>query len=218
MIAAATLRQRQATLLAFYGPQDWWPATTRFEVLVGAVLTQNTAWTNVEKAIANLKAAGLLDAQALLALPEADLGQIIRPAGTYNVKAKRLQALCRWFVEQGGFEGLDTWSTPFLRAALLGVHGVGRETADAMLLYAFDRPVFVVDAYARRILGRLGLIEGEPDYETLRASVEDAAPGDTDWFNELHALLVTHGKVHCRPRPRCAGCPLAAVCPARVNG
>lgn len=214
MTDPGALRALQADLLTAYGPQHWWPATGRFEVLVGAVLTQNTAWTNVEKAIANLRAAGLLDAHALLAESTAALAAMIRPAGTFNVKAVRLHALCRWFSDHGGFAALDTWPTPKLRTQLLAVHGIGRETADAMLLYAFRRPVFVVDDYARRILGRLALIDGEPDYETLRADIEAAAPGETQWFNELHALLVAHAKAHCRTRPRCVDCPLRAQCPS----
>lgn len=201
-----------STLRDAHGAQNWWPADSRFEVLTGAVLIQNTAWTNVEKAIANLRSAGLLDAGAVLALPQSDLGQIIRPAGTFNVKAKRLQALCGWFHAEGGFEVLDTWSTAHLRTALLDVHGVGRETADAILVYAFQRPVFVVDAYARRIFGRFGLLPADLDYETLRASVENAVSVDADWFNEFHALLVAHAKVYCRARPRCMQCPLSRTC------
>lgn len=208
----AELRALQSRLLAAHGPQRWWPAETRFEVLVGAVLTQNTAWTNVEKAIANLRAAGLLEAGAILAAGER-LPEAIRPSGTFNVKAERLRALCRWFVAGGGFAGLDARPTAELRHELLAVRGIGRETADAILLYAFERPVFVVDAYARRILGRLGLLAGEPGYEALRAAVEAAAPGETGWFNELHALLVAHAKAHCRSRPLCGGCALQPECP-----
>lgn len=214
MIAPAALHALHCRLLAAYGHQNWWPASSRFEVLVGAVLTQNTAWINVEKAIANLRAAGLLEAHKLLAVPTPELAAVIRPAGTFNIKAERLHALCRWFTEQGGFPELDTQPTPTLRMSLLAVRGVGRETADAMLLYAFQRPVFVVDAYTRRIFARLGLVEDEPHYETLRERVEDAAPDDTDWFNEMHALLVAHAKTHCRLRPHCTACPLRVDCPS----
>lgn len=204
----------QARLLDTYGPQHWWPASGRFEVLAGAILTQNTAWTNVERAITNLCDSGALEPRAVLALPEPELAALIRPAGTFNVKARRLRALCHWFVVQGGFRALDGWPTAALRHGLLAVRGVGPETADAILLYAFDRPVFVVDDYTRRILARLGLLDEQPDYETLRARLEAAAPVDADWLNEMHALLVVHAKTYCRVRPRCADCVLRDGCPS----
>ena len=200
-------------LLARYGPQHWWPGETPFEVMVGAVLTQNTAWTNVERAIANLRTAGILDAEAILSLEPSVLGELVRPAGYFNVKARRLQALCRFLVDAGGEPTLREWDTPRLRKSLLAVHGVGPETADDILLYAFERPVFVVDAYTRRLGARLGLLDGGAGYEHIRQAFEGALGPDVALFNEYHALIVRHAKVHCRPRPRCEGCPLAGVCP-----
>lgn len=203
-------------LFKAYGAQHWWPGDTPFEIMVGAVLTQNTAWVNVEKAIANLRAHRALGAKAIAAAPLADLAQWIRPSGYFNVKARRLQAFCRWYLDQGGYRRLarrDTWE---LRRALLGVHGVGRETADDMLLYAFERPVFVIDAYTRRIFARLGLVTGDEDYDVLRRGIEAALGPDVPLFNEYHALLVRHGKDVCRPRPRCRECCLADICPGKA--
>ncbi|RMD71623.1 MAG: endonuclease, partial [Gammaproteobacteria bacterium] len=139
-----------------YGPQRWWPGETPFEIMVGAVLTQNTAWHNVEKAIARLREAGWLEAGAIDALPQELLEERIRPAGCFRVKARRLKTLCAWYLQQGGFEALRRWPTGKLRHALLAIHGIGPETADDILLYAFSRPVFVIDAYTRRIFSRLG--------------------------------------------------------------
>lgn len=206
-----------ARLSVMHGPAGWWPAESRFEILVGAVLTQNTAWVNVEKALEGLRARGWLEPEAILAAGEAELAAAIRPSGYFNVKAGRLRSLCRWFLDAGGFPALERLDTASLREALLSVHGVGRETADDILVYAFERPVFVVDAYARRVLGRLGLVPGEPTYETLRRAVETAA-GETDaaFFNELHALLVIHGNRVCRPKPLCDTCALRETCPSSV--
>ncbi len=207
------LRAVYRRLFDRYGPQHWWPARTPFEVVVGAVLTQNTAWRNVERAIANLDAAGALDPDALLALPHARVASLLRPSGYFNVKAQRLRAVCRWIVGHGGMGRLRHWPTARLRAALLDVHGVGPETADDILLYAFGRPVFVVDAYTRRLFARLGLLDGDPGYEALRAAFERALGPDTPLFNAYHALIVRHGKAHCGVRPRCDGCCLRTLCP-----
>ncbi len=207
------LRAVYRRLLTRYGPQHWWPARTPFEVIIGAVLTQNTSWTNVERAIANLEAAGALEPDALLALPEPRLAGLLRPSGYFNVKATRLRAVVAWYVAQGGYARLRRWATPHLRRALLDLHGVGPETADDILLYAFGRPVFVIDAYTRRLLSRLGLAEGTEPYEGLRAACELALGADAPLFNEYHALIVRHAKAHCRPRPRCDGCPLVSLCP-----
>ncbi len=203
-----------AQLLDHFGPQSWWPAQTRFEMLIGAVLTQNTAWRNVERAIAQLRVADRLSAQALLDCPPPELAQLIRPAGYYNVKTRRLLALCRWFVAVGGFEALDEWPTARLRTALLAVHGVGKETADSILLYGFARPIFVVDAYTQRLFTRLGLIATPLDYDELRCRVEAelTAVDKVAAYNELHALIVVHGKDICRPRPRCSQCLLIRQC------
>lgn len=198
-------------LLDRYGAQHWWPADTPFEVMVGAVLTQNTAWSNVEKAIDNLKAmeAGF-SLESLLAIPVERLAALIRPAGYFNVKAKRLSSLCRFLQRHGE---LDRLETDQLRALLLSVHGIGPETADDILLYAYHRPVFVIDAYTRRLFARLGMIEAESGYETLREGFEAALQNDAELFNEYHALIVVHAKNHCRVKPVCADCPVRDLCP-----
>ncbi len=201
-------------LLAHFGPQHWWPGETPFEIMVGAILTQNTAWSNVERAIANLRAAGALDARAIVAADPERLAVWLRPSGYFNVKARRLRAFCRWYLAEGGFEALRRQDTPALRRALLAVQGIGPETADDILLYAFERPVFVVDAYTRRLFSRLGLTDTQA-YEPLRAELEAALPRDVALFNEYHALIVQQGKSVCRPRPRCADCCLRAECAFR---
>jgi len=182
---------------------------------VGAVLTQNAAWTNVERAITNLREADALDPAAILAAEHDDLAGWIRPSGYFNVKADRLRALCQWYLDAGGYQALARWPTDELRTALLSVKGVGRETADDILLYALHRPVFVIDAYTRRIFARLGLVTGEEGYEALRETFETALaeqPEPVALFNEYHALIVAHGKDICRPRPRCGECVLAQGC------
>ena len=200
-----------------FGPQDWWPAQSPFEVMVGAILTQNTAWRNVEKAIANLRAVDALSVRALLALPEGDLAELLRPSGFYRIKTRRLLALCR-FLETRGVgavpEQLARQATvPALRKDLLAVHGIGAETADSILLYALGLPVMVVDAYTRRIGGRLGLLEDHLSYGEVQAGMEaELKPDDVLTRNALHALLVSLGKDYCRPRPRCGVCPLHAGC------
>lgn len=197
-------------LFAAWGPQKWWPGETPFEVMVGAILTQNTNWSNVEKAIANLKAAGLLEAQALHYTPLERLAELIRPSGYFNVKARRLKNfLDFYFCAAGGSEArLRAMPTRELRKKLLEVNGLGPETADSILLYALDRPVFVVDAYTRRILRRHGLLRGDEDYEEIRALFETHLMKGRKLFNEFHALLVRAGKYHCKPSSRCEGCPL----------
>jgi endonuclease-3 related protein len=198
-----------------YGPQHWWPADSPFEVMIGAVLTQNTAWVNVERALGNLKRTEALDAEALLSLPMARLAELLRPSGFFNLKARRVVALCRWYLDNGDLKTLRRRSTARLRNELLAVHGIGRETADDILLYVFERPVFVVDAYTRRLLSRLGLLDGEQGYESIRAQLEAALPRRAPLFNEFHALIVQHGKGVCRVKPRCDKCCFAADCPAR---
>lgn len=186
--------------------------------MVGAVLTQNTAWRNVEQAITNLRTARLLDAGAIIHAPLARLATLLKPSGYFNVKARRLRSLCAWYTAHGGFSALRRWQTRRLRSELLAVHGVGPETADDILLYAFRRPIFVIDAYTRRLFKRLGLIDGHEGYEALRADVERHLTGDDQaaLFNEFHALIVIHAKDVCRPRPRCALCCLARACPSAV--
>ena len=196
-----------------YGPLHWWPGETPFEIMVGAVLTQNTAWSNVERAIARLKAADALSAETILGLPEGEVAELIRPAGYFNVKARRLRNFCAVYRDNGGEQGLAALETHELRALLLSANGVGPETADDILLYAFHRPVFVIDAYTRRIGARLGWYAGDEGYETLRQAFEAAIGPDVPAFNQYHALLVNHGKGVCRKRPRCGQCCLAGLCP-----
>jgi len=206
----ATLQVIGERLAAHYGPLHWWPAETAFEVVVGAVLAQNTAWTNVELAIANLKATGVLGPAALAALPEPELAELIRPSGTYRVKATRLKALLGWL-------GLD-WQRRLAgdldvaRVGLLAVPGVGPETADAILLYAAGYPTFVIDAYTRRILGRIGVRPAVDTYEGWRGLFMQAVPPDIRGYNEYHAGLVHLAKDHCRVKPACSGCPLRSLC------
>jgi len=204
-------------LLARHGPQHWWPGETPFEVMVGAVLTQNTAWTNVERAIASLKAADALNCAAILALADAELAALIRPAGYFNVKAGRLKALCRFLTERGVAERPQELSgqggLAELRRELLAVHGVGEETADSILLYALGQPSFVVDAYTRRAFARLGLLTGAESYREVQQHFEHHLPRELALYNEYHALIVRLGKDHCRPKPRCTDCPLNSICP-----
>jgi endonuclease-3 related protein len=214
-VKPAGFRGVYAALLRRYGPQHWWPADTPFEVMVGAVLTQNTAWINVERAIANLKARDALTPEAILALPDAQLAQLIRPSGYFNVKARRLKDYCHFYLDAGGLDALKRQSTQRLRARLLAVRGIGPETCDDILLYAFARPVFVVDAYTRRLFTRLGLLGGDEDYEAIRARFEHALGHDAPLYNEYHALIVRHAKDICRTKPQCDECCLARGCPAR---
>ncbi|HET9123232.1 MAG TPA: endonuclease III domain-containing protein [Acidiferrobacteraceae bacterium] len=200
------------SLKAWHGAPQWWPADGCLEVVVGAVLTQNTAWTNVEKALSELKRRRLLSVEALLRTPPAELAEAIRSSGYYRLKAQRLKNVAAWIRRRGGLAALRRLDTGALRAQLLSVCGIGPETADDILLYAFDRPVFVVDAYTRRLFQRLGLINGREPYEVLRARFEAALPRRTQILNDYHALIVIHAKAHCRVRPLCAGCPLAAGC------
>jgi endonuclease-3 related protein len=201
-----------------YGPQHWWPGDSAFEVMVGAVLTQNTAWINVERAITNLKQAGKLELPALQRMTQTRLARLIRPAGYFNVKARRLKHLCRWLADNGGIERLSGWPTPALREALLALHGVGPETADDILLYAFQRPVFVIDAYTRRLLQRLQLIGGDEPYETLRAHIEVALEPDVPLYNEYHALIVRHAKVKCLANEDCVHCMVEAPLETGARG
>ena len=193
-------------LLNAYGPQHWWPAETAFEVMVGAVLTQNTAWINVEQAIANLKDAGKLALNPMSRMTERRLARLIRPSGYFNVKARRLKALCDWLQATGGEHKLRKIPTERLRPALLAVHGIGPESADAILLYAFKRPVFVIDAYTRRLLKTLNLSNGDEQYDVLRSGFESALAADAAMFNEYHALIVRHAKEKCINTVACRHC------------
>lgn len=193
-------------LFSGYGPQGWWPARLPFEVMIGAVLTQNTAWTNVERAIANLRRARCLSARRILDRRDSELAELIRPSGYFNIKARRLKSLCAWYLERGGLAALRRRDTGDLREDLLAVHGIGPETADDILLYALERPVFVIDAYTRRLFGRLGWIRGDEAYDSLRLAIEAALDPDVPLFNEYHALIVRHAKEPCSNRRACRHC------------
>lgn len=203
-------------LMARYGPRHWWPGESPFEVMVGAILTQQAAWTNVERAIANLKTAKALSPQALRRLPETELAKLIRPAIYHNAKAKKLKALAKWLGESYGDDlpRLFKLELQSLRRELLAVYGIGEETADSIILYAAEKPIFVIDAYTRRIMARLGLVPEGISYRACQSLFMANLPADTQMFNEYHALLVQLGKSVCRPRPLCAGCCLAEICPS----
>ena len=198
-----------------YGPQRWWPGETALEIIVGAILTQSAAWTNVEKALSNLTAAGVLSPEGLRTLAEDQLAALIRPSGYFNAKASKLKAFVALLDERYGGDLDRMLGSPVdeLRAALLTTHGIGPETADSILLYAAGRPLFVIDAYARRTFSRLGLLPESDSYHGWQRLFMTALPSDASLFNEYHALIVRHGKGVCRRRPMCARCPLAAVCP-----
>jgi len=198
-------------LLDHFGPQHWWPGQSPFEVMVGAVLTQNTNWSNVEKAIKNLKNAQALTPERINNLTHEELAQLIRPAGYFNIKAKRLKNFIRWFCSDynASIESLRELSVDRLREELLSINGIGRETADSIILYALEKLTFVVDTYTYRILLRHGCIDSDSDYERTKEYCQANLPDDIAVYNELHALIVRTGKIHCKPRPACLECPLA---------
>jgi endonuclease-3 related protein len=206
----ARLLRLHVALERRFGPQRWWPARTAYEVAVGAVLTQHTAWTNAARAVAALSARRLLRPARVAALAEGALAAVIRPAGTYRVKARRLRALTLWLLARfdGRFDGLRRAPLAPLRREMLAIPGLGPETADAILLHAAGRPVFVADAYVRRVLARHRLLPSGAGYEEARGFVQAHLPSDPALFNELHALLVAVAKSHCRTVARCEGCPL----------
>jgi len=207
---SAQLTRIYKSLLQHFGPQHWWPGETRFEIIVGAILTQNTNWENVTKAIRNLKGSGLLTPLAMRKVSRARLAQKIRPSGYYNIKARRLKHFVGFLFSQyqGSLRKMAgvPWET--LRPKLLAVNGIGPETADSILLYAFGKPVFVVDAYTKRFLSRHKRLSSENDYHDIQAFFMRHLKRDTRLFNEYHALLVRLGKDYCRPVPRCILCPL----------
>jgi len=205
------------------GPQSWWPAKTPFEVIVGAILTQSTAWTNVERAIANLRRERMLTPAALERVPMVRLARLVQPSGYFRQKAKKLKAFVKFLRREYGGSLARMFRTPTheLREKLLAVHGIGPETADSILLYAGNHPVFVVDAYTKRALVRHGLVGENASYEEIRAVFERTAtsglPRDASLYNEFHALLVQVGKHWCRPREaRCDACPLGSFLPSEV--
>ena len=199
-----------------YGPQGWWPGDSPFEVIAGAILTQSTAWTNVEKALAAMRRAGCWSFEAIVALPEPELAEIIRSSGYYNAKSRKLKAFANHVLARGGLDRLFAQETPALRAELLSIHGIGEETADDIIVYAAGKPSFVIDSYTRRIVDRMELTPGgrNPGYARYQALFQDNLPHDTPLFNEFHALLDHHAKVTCLKRePRCQGCCLIDLCP-----
>ena len=206
-----TLRQMYEKLSAAYGPQHWWPAKTATEVVIGAILAQNTAWKNVERAIDNLRRAKCLSFRALRSIAIDELAELIRPSGTYVVKSGRLRAFVDvvWTQYRGSLKAMLDGDLESARRRLLAISGIGPETADAMLLYAGGRPTFVVDAYTMRVLRRHHVVDRQTDYETVRQLFHQALKRDAAWYNEFHALFVAVGKRHCRTRVRCEGCPLA---------
>lgn len=217
MTRTEALREAYRLLESHFGPTGWWPGETPFEIAVGAILTQNTAWTNVERAIANLKAAQTLSPEAILAAANESLHGLLRPAGYFRVKAKRLRAFCTFLVEKHGGEVAPLAGLPrdVLRAELLAVNGIGPETADDIILYACEQPIFVVDAYTRRIAARHGWCKPSASYHDLQALFAGAIPEDLEVYKEYHAFIVYAGKHYCRRTPKCAECPLAPLLPKR---
>ena len=199
-------------LMARYGPQCWWPALEPFEIIVGAILTQSAAWGNVEKAIANLKSAGALSPRALRQLPLTELGRLIHPCGYYNAKALKLKSFAHWLRVHynDNISKLFAHDIDYLRQQLLSLHGIGQETADSIILYAANKPIFVIDAYTRRITNRIGLVPAGNSYSAYQALFMDNLPTDTKLFNEYHALLVRLAKEVCRRRPFCPQCCLSS--------
>jgi endonuclease-3 related protein len=196
-----------------FGPQHWWPGETKTEIIVGAILTQNTNWQNVEKAIANLKKAKMLSFPALYKASEQEVAKLIQPSGYFNIKAKRLKNFVRFFMEEYKNSWKKFQSEPLdkLREKVLSVNGVGPETADSILLYALDKPIFVIDAYTKRALSRHRIIKEDDDYHAVQKLFMDNLSPDVAFFNEYHALFVRLAKEHCRTKPQCEGCPLAGI-------
>ncbi len=208
----AELPEVYRVLRTAFGHQRWWPGETPFEVMIGAILTQNTAWTNVEKAIANLKKNGQLSFGALCRLPASRLSKMIRPAGYFNVKARRLKCFVEFLAREcgGDLSLLRAQPMPVLREKLLGVNGIGPETADSILLYALDKKSFVIDAYTRRIFSRHGLMAEDEHYEAWREALMRALPPSLGLYNDYHAQIVQTAKTFCRKKPRCGECPLCS--------
>ena len=214
------LKNIHQRLTVAYGPQHWWPAEEPFEVMVGAILTQSAAWSNVEKAIVNLKAAGAMSPQAIRHLSLPELAHIIRPCGYYNTKALKLKALVDWLGNNysDNLNRLFAVDTNSLRRQLLSIHGIGPETADSILLYAAGKPAFVIDAYTRRIISRLGISPQSNSYDSYQRLFTANLAADTRLFNEYHSLLVQLAKDACRKKPLCRQCCLNDICRFNKNG
>jgi endonuclease-3 related protein len=206
------------TLYEAFGPQHWWPGETPFEIAVGAILTQNTNWGNVEKAINNLKTAKALRAKQIEELPIGSLAALIRPAGYFNVKAVRLKAFVHFLIGnyRGSMKKMKDEGLHSLRQKLLSVHGIGPETADSILLYALGKPVFVIDAYTKRVLSRHMIMDHGMSYEEFQLLFHTSLRKDWRLFNEYHALFVAVGKNYCKPKPRCDRCPLKNLRPLSI--
>jgi len=213
MAIGRLLTQMYTVLRKEFGPQNWWPAQSPFEVVVGAVLTQNTNWSNVEKAIENLKRRGALDPAFLVGLEREELQSLIRPAGYYRQKAGRLRLLAEWIHQNcgGDLAALGARSSERLKRELISLRGIGPETADSILLYALNKPVFVVDTYTKRIAARHELIGWDCSYYELQQLFEEHLPRELELYKDFHAQLVRLGKLFCRPRPRCESCPVRAL-------
>lgn len=212
-----SLRSYYDSLFAAHGPQYWWPGRTRFEIIVGAILTQSTSWKNVELALANLRRAKLLSPPAIQKVSSAKLAKALRPSGYYRQKTRALKTFVAFLHDKhgGSFSRLFKLPTKILRRQLLSLRGIGPETADSILLYAGDHPVFVVDAYTRRIFGRHGMIGLKSTYEEIRWQFQSALPADQQLLNEFHALIVHTGKQFCRKtEPLCGVCPLNSLLPS----
>ncbi len=211
----AELREYYETLRDHFGLQNWWPAESPFEMMVGAILTQNTAWTGVEKAIGNLKKHALLDPHSIAESDPAILATLIRPAGYFNQKTKRLRSFAAWFVSRfdGDVQQMKTLPLAEMRVELLAQNGIGPETADSILLYALGHATFVVDAYTYRVLHRHGFVAEDATYDEMKALLEESLPSSEPLFNDFHAQIVTVGKHFCRTRPRCDECPLKPLLP-----
>lgn len=207
------------TLNRYFGDLLWWPGETPFEVAVGAILTQNTNWVNAEKAIGRLKTEDMLEPGTLYGLDDEDLAEMIRPSGYFRIKTKRLKAFLEVLCNDFGadLEKMLSGELQETRQRLLEISGIGEETADSILLYAGRRPVFVVDAYTRRILSRHGILDGKPSYGEIQRLFMSRLPRDVGLYNQYHALLVETGKRYCRKEPRCGGCPLRGIAGGRIE-
>lgn len=197
-------------LFSYYGPQDWWPGDSDFEIMLGAILTQNTSWENVEKAINNLKP--YLDPHTISLMDDVILAELIRPSGFFNVKTKRIKNFLSWYEEKDfSIESLKSMETHSLRQELLSINGIGRETADSIILYVVEKPIFVIDAYTKRLFSRLGF-DLPSDYDSIQSLFHNSLDFDTYIFNEYHALIVKHCKIYCKSKPKCTNCLLKDFC------
>lgn len=207
----ASLLKIFSNLYSFYGHQDWWPGDTPFEIAIGAILTQNTNWSNVQKAIENLKKQGLLSPERLNKISTEKLSQLIKPSGYYNIKAKRIRAFLDFLFDyyHGSLKMLKEQETNYIRGQLLSIYGIGPETADSILLYALGKPVFVVDSYTKRVLSRHRILNYNSSYDEFQDLFHNELDRDVQLYNEYHALFVKVGKDYCKPKPLCERCPLA---------